>query len=1154
MTLVRDVLYRDPTTWSIPNLGVTKVGPPQTPEEWNVLRYELQSFVAEGEYEAGLERVLRSFLTNLERDSQPAAWVSGFFGSGKSHLVRVLDALWSDIEFPDGARASGLVSLPTDVDANVRELRTRARQSGGAFSAAGTLSAGGTSAALSLLAIVFAAAGLPEDYPGARLVLWLKDARLYDGVLRRLEAGGKRLDSVLQNMYVSTDLAEAVLAEQPSFANSPADVRAGLRANFPPVDSLTDEQTIDVLDQVLRLQGADGQIPLTLIVLDELQQFLADDPVRTLEVQQLVEVCCSKFGSKLLFVATGQMALSATQALQKLQDRYTLNVTLRDTDVDRVVRSVVLRKKPEKEAEVRTVLDRVNGEISRHLQGSAIAATAADAADLVSDYPLLPSRRRFWDRVLRAMDTAGRSAKLRTQLRIVLDAARGVADRELGVVVGGDAVYDQLQDEFLSSGVLPRDVASQIAELDDGSPAGRLQARIAKVAFLIGRLPKEGARPSGVKATPDMISDLLVEDLRSEGPPLRGAVAVAVQNLADREVLIHINGEYQLQTKVSAEWAADLRLHRQELDADEAWIAHERSNLLKEAVEVALKGVRPTQGESKEARRYHLFFGDEDPRPAEDEIPVWVRDGWGTSERPVVERARQAGPSSPWVFVYLPRVHHDDLRAGLIEAKAADRTIERRPSPMTPEGIEARSAMASRRDASKARVSQQVSEILRQSKVFQAGGAEVLEPATSPTLVGSVAGAISRSVLRLYPEFGLADSRAWGRVVELARQGNPTPLSAVDHRGEPDTHPVAKAISARVPAAGRKGQELRREFGAPPYGWPQDAIDGTLLALVASGSVEARHNGSVVTPRQIPQNVLGSVEFRLQVVRPTMQHKLAVRSLAQDLDIPLQGRDEGELPKLIASRLHGAAAAAGGPAPLSAPPSVERIRDLEADAGPTQFIAFAEAADELKGLYREWRRLAAEIPSRLSAWQRAQRLVEHAEGRAAATLAAPTIEAIEADRSLLADPDPLAPMIASLCDDLRAAVTEQVTAFRAARETAVAQLESTDDWRAIAQDDRDRILEEVRLADDFQAAVSSPDELIRTLDGLPLRDWHLRIQAISEQAGQALTKAARIGQPETFEVNRHRAVIHTMTELDDYLSRLRADAEPYLKAGKAVVL
>ena len=174
MTLIHEVLERNPLDWSIPNDGVAKVGLPETPEEWSVLRYELQSFVAEGEYEAGLDRILGSYLTHLGGDSQPAAWVSGFFGSGKSHLLKALAALWADLEFPDGARASGLVKLPAGPCRQV----PRARHPRPAIRWPVCCSRNAECWRLKRRSldpgIVFAAAGLPKAYPAARLVLWLR--------------------------------------------------------------------------------------------------------------------------------------------------------------------------------------------------------------------------------------------------------------------------------------------------------------------------------------------------------------------------------------------------------------------------------------------------------------------------------------------------------------------------------------------------------------------------------------------------------------------------------------------------------------------------------------------------------------------------------------------------------------------------------------------------------------------------------------------------------------------------------------------------------------------------------------------------------------------------------------------------------------------
>ena len=60
---IREVLSRDPLTTVIPNDGVTKVIQPQSENEWDVLRYELESFVCEGEYRQGLDRILSAFLS-----------------------------------------------------------------------------------------------------------------------------------------------------------------------------------------------------------------------------------------------------------------------------------------------------------------------------------------------------------------------------------------------------------------------------------------------------------------------------------------------------------------------------------------------------------------------------------------------------------------------------------------------------------------------------------------------------------------------------------------------------------------------------------------------------------------------------------------------------------------------------------------------------------------------------------------------------------------------------------------------------------------------------------------------------------------------------------------------------------------------------------
>src|ERR671934_2016918 len=116
MTTNRELFVVDPTTSPLPNDGVAEVGRPRSDEEWRILEWELRNFVCTGEYERGLEIALTTYLANLDRDKQPAVWVSGFYGSGKSHFVRVLQHLWCDTSFsPDGTRARSITrGLPDE--------------------------------------------------------------------------------------------------------------------------------------------------------------------------------------------------------------------------------------------------------------------------------------------------------------------------------------------------------------------------------------------------------------------------------------------------------------------------------------------------------------------------------------------------------------------------------------------------------------------------------------------------------------------------------------------------------------------------------------------------------------------------------------------------------------------------------------------------------------------------------------------------------------------------------------------------------------------------------------------------------------------------------------------------------------------------------
>ena len=89
--------------------------------------------------------------------------------------------------------------------------------------------------------------------------------------------------------------------------------------------------------------------------------------VATVYVLETPEKAVAMAGnSHISFVSGSRSASNVTNTLIQRE----IICSLQDRDLDRVVRSVVLRKRPERVKEVEAMLEQVSGEISRQLAGS----------------------------------------------------------------------------------------------------------------------------------------------------------------------------------------------------------------------------------------------------------------------------------------------------------------------------------------------------------------------------------------------------------------------------------------------------------------------------------------------------------------------------------------------------------------------------------------------------------------------------------------------------------------------------------------------------------------------------------------------------------------------------------------------------------------
>jgi hypothetical protein len=450
-------------------------------------------------------------------------------------------------------------------------------------------------------------------------------------------------------MYVSGPLAKALLKARPDLAHTEADARKLLKEQFPQVTDVTSEQMTTAIEAAL---VEDGKFPLTLVVLDEVQQYIGADAEKAFQVQEVTETLSKHFNGKLLFVGTGQSALSGMPNLQRLMGRFPVQVMLGDWDVENVTRQIILAKKPSAQPEVEKVWRSNLGEISRHLRGTKLEHVTDDEDVMTSDYPLLPVRRRFWERVLRTIDTTGTVSQLRSQLRVVHEAVLATADAPLGHVVSGDFLYDQIAANLVSTAQLPKEVFENVQRFAAGDEHAQLKAKLLKLVYLINKLPADAALDIGLKATEEALADLLVTDLSAGSSELRKKLPALLEELQNKDRLIMAlaggsGTEYRLQTRESSAWYDEFRAQEAELKAAPQRVEQKRADLLKARFAEVLKKVRVVQGKDNVERKLaHLRR-----HPAQGPQQATCTCGFRTAGRPKKSRSsprpRPRAPTTP---------------------------------------------------------------------------------------------------------------------------------------------------------------------------------------------------------------------------------------------------------------------------------------------------------------------------------------------------------------------------------------------------------------------------------------------------------------------------------------------------------------------------
>lgn len=544
-TTVRDVLARD--------LG-QKIESVVKVYDKSHLAEDLRDFVITDSLAAEMRKFLDDFTSSLRTRMQGgdagdgmAVWLWGFFGSGKSHVAKVLGYLLQNsvVDAADGSHAIDIFSrhledpsLPgaNDLRAALFQVREQAWCETIAFEIKSKLDMANPDSVTEIcLRTFYESLGLSGTVWLARLERKLQQEGQYDDFVRAYRGQNGRewsADRPEHGFYLE-EIKAALAAARESSPEAAADLLEAYRRDHGTVTAAgAAKEFADYL------KGREAEVtprePHLIFVVDEMGQFVGDSSDKIEELRAIIEQCGVQSGGRVWFICTSQEALDQVldraglqlAALGKLDARFSTKMKLTSEDVQRVVEERLLRKREAQEGKLRELYAAREGGVA-DLCGLNLerVLTTVDRDRFVRAYPFLPITMPL----VQELFTAMRGFKLSGGERSMIDVAQGslnaLADRPLGEVVPLDMVFDQETDELSAGDYLGTAGIKMINESDRLVPGTPVPAnRVLKALWLVSRV-------AWVPRTPEVIARLLATSLDTNVPALRGDVEATLKRL-----------------------------------------------------------------------------------------------------------------------------------------------------------------------------------------------------------------------------------------------------------------------------------------------------------------------------------------------------------------------------------------------------------------------------------------------------------------------------------------------------------------------------------------------------------------------------------------------------------------------------------------------
>ena len=538
--------------------GVIKV----RQDDEHSLQQELSEYIITKE----LRKHFRTFFDHYTKaidtpTDKIGVWISGFFGSGKSHFLKMLSYLLSNAEvggkyaidyfadkFDDAmmyAQAVKSVSVPTESILFNIDIE-------------GPSNKDKTAVLRTFAKVFYTHCGFYGDD--------LKVVRLE----QFLEEQGKT--AAFRAAFEQVNGAPWVEARD-SFAFFEDDVVAVLQSvlgmseqaarnwfNGEETKELSIAQLVADIQKYVDSKGKQFRL---LFMVDEVGQYIGDDGDLMINLQSLVEEIGTRCMGKVWVMVTSQEAIDSVVHItgddfSKIQGRFNTRLSLSSSSVDEVIKKRVLAKTEEADHLLHTVYDKEHAVLKNlyTFNNQVLDIKGfSDGEEFAATFPFVPYQFLIIQDVLQEIRKHGNSGKHlsggeRSMLSGFQEAAQKVQDKDENALVPFCLFYDTVH-TFLESAI--RRVIDRCQTAADNQDGIEQQdVSILKLLYLIRYIDDI---PSNI----DNIATLMIEDLRTDKIALRTSVAESLERLLSQNYISRNGDTYAFLTDEEQDVAMEIK-------------------------------------------------------------------------------------------------------------------------------------------------------------------------------------------------------------------------------------------------------------------------------------------------------------------------------------------------------------------------------------------------------------------------------------------------------------------------------------------------------------------------------------------------------------------------------------------------------------------